>query len=167
MNLMQLFAAIIMLTVLGFTAAALGGAQADFRDDIIAGLDGTTIRNESIVGVGNSSYVALANSPTAVEVTCVDIYNGTEECNLANFTCDQDGMRITAGLANQSCHHNSSFLVVYTFKNATSIYNISSNGLSGINNASDYFDNIGTFLGIAALLGVILILFAQIGTRKQ
>ncbi len=42
---------------------------------------------------------------------------------------------------------------------ASYAWNISNNGLSGIDNASDYFDNIGTFAGIAALLGVIYLLF--------
>ncbi len=43
-------------------------------------------------------------------------------------------------------------------------YNASNNGLKGISNASDYFDNIGTFAGIAALLGVIYLLFTGFRT---
>ena len=44
-------------------------------------------------------------------------------------------------------------------------YNASNNGLQGIDNASSYFDNIGTFAGIAALLGVIYLLFTGFKAR--
>ena len=41
-----------------------------------------------------------------------------------------------------------------------SAYNITSNGLNGINNATSYLDTTGTIAGVAVLIGIVILAFA-------
>ena len=39
-------------------------------------------------------------------------------------------------------------------------YNISTNGLKGVDNATDYLDTTGTIAGVAVLIGIVVMAFA-------
>jgi|TARA_R100000093_G_scaffold51353_1_gene26492 hypothetical protein len=41
-------------------------------------------------------------------------------------------------------------------------YNISGNGLQGINNATGFMDTIGTIAGVAVLIGIVVLAFVSV-----
>ena len=46
----------------------------------------------------------------------------------------------------------------------TSAYNITENGLTGVDNSTDFLDTIGTIAGVAVLIGLVVLAF-QFGKR--
>ncbi len=164
MDLKALLFGIVTICMIALVASAMQDAQDDYRDDIINNIvSGTTI-NET-VAYSNATITALTKN---WEVTCTAVYNGTSGdaailIQSSNYTCGSAGLNLT-----DCCGHtwNSTVAVTYNFKNKSNTYNISTNSLQGGSNATDYLGNIGTFLGIAVLVGMIgLLLIKRIGNN--
>jgi len=143
-------------------AVIAGGAIAlnDFQDDRIGTISETTVTNESVT-LTNGTAVAVANN-YVVSITLVETNNtepAYEPLSTSNYTTDRLESFQPARI-NMSGQPNATAtaLVTYTYRDELSTYdaNVTSEGLEGLSNATSYLSTIGTLLGVAALILVVM-----------
>jgi len=140
---------VIGLALVSLIAAAgsiaLDNLESDVRQDHI-----TTVSNESLTASGGAAQAtegglfisasALRNA-TSVTMTVGGDYN-----------VSTSGAVTIAGNYSQS----GTYYIDYTHYEKTHMMNISTAGLTGIENTTNYFDTAGTIAGVALLLTIVI-----------
>lgn len=152
----------LIVLVLLVSAAIL--VLSSFHEGLVDDTSASTIINETVTALSNTTGSNLANN-YVVSVTQVSVYNATANVTLTettDYTVDRLGEArpATITLVNDGYALNTSY-VTYTYKDdrGTVAMNASVSGLEGTTNASTYFSIIGTFIGITALLVVVIGLY--------
>lgn len=152
--------AIVLLGLIALIGAALGIALDDFRDDIEDDMDSAVSMNESFT-LDNTTAIGLNGVETLI--SCDAVHNGTSgtEADVlipsGNYTCS-DGVGITWIQPETSLA--STLYVTYTYGVKNEPYNTTTSGLFGVSNSTDYLDTIGTIIGIAVLIGIVVMAFS-------
>lgn len=159
--------AVMALLFVGVIAAAGAIALNEFQTDLINDIAVTTITNESVT-LSNSSNTSLANN----YVTAVSGVKGTNQSGTnrslatTEFTVTNLNSIIHATIILDNDTFNGTVgHVNYTFRDELSTFqtNVTSEGLLGTRNATSFLSTIGTLLGVAALVAIVVgaFLFAR------
>ena len=145
---------LVLLEMIAFIGATLAIALNDFRGDLDR--ESRSVTNETqtfVVGTPKTMNNDFINSITAVvnnsahtlastQYSLVDSGTATSRINITNTSR-------SGGLYNVS----------YSFNVRDDAFNISSVGLKGTKNATSYLGTTGTIMGIAVLIGIVMISF--------
>ncbi len=164
MDLETMKSMIFTLLVVVLVAAAAGLALDAFRTSTTDNIPSTSVTNESVTFT-NATQVPFATDGGVVSLTCLSVSNASDWNNasdiigVANYTCSVSGITLTdvGGL-----EASGSIFVNYSYVPKTTAYNASDGGLEGLSNASSYFSTIGTMIGVAALIGIVITAFVFI-----
>jgi hypothetical protein len=154
MKLEKLSDAIILIALVTFIGAAGAIALNEFGDDQITS---NVVTNESEASFTNASTpncgLPVEDSLTAyVNVsgtTYAYVDYGITMTEAGDITLNNDNMSGNVSLLTYSC---------YQYDNA---YNVTVYGLDGEQNATGYLDTIGTIIGIAVLVTIVIGAFAM------
>lgn len=154
MDLKQMQGAVVVIAMVALFAAAGAIGVTDFREDTFTY---TNITNETISG-SNTTGTALAH----VHVQSVVVWNlSVQLTEGVNFTVDENNGIITLenGTLN-GAFHGVDLNVTYNYAVPDYMYNITASGQTGIINTTDYLGTIGTIIGVAVLIGLVVGAFA-------
>ena len=159
MQLQEMKGAIILLAVVALIGTATAIALDAFRSDIAGDMSLTTVVNESVTYT-NNTFTALANNARAV-LTCIEVRNGSANADIispSNYTCTE-GAGINVLLTDASGEIDTNVNVSYSYSDGDEGYNVSNAGLTGIQNTTGYLGTIGTIIGVAVLIGIVILAF--------
>ena len=150
-------AAIVFIAFLG-TALVL--TLDSLRLSEISTVAASTVTNERVI-LANATAVPLANNWVIAVSSALVNWNGTNltlqttEYVLASTGSDNYA---TIMLTNNSKTTNQSYFT-YTYRNELSKYSVNQtfNGIAGVTNTTSYFGTIGTLLGVAAIIMVVIL----------
>ena len=151
--------AVILLGLIALVGSAVAIALSDFKEDIGSSLARTEIPNETITWV-NNTYVATTQSCSA-GMACTTAYNasGVVEINISKITCTAGkGIKVNWDTT-QATEPTADINVTYQCAEGDVAFNTSNEGLVGVSNTTGYLGTIGTIIGIAILIGIVVLAF--------
>ena len=163
MNLEDMKGAIVLLALIALIGSAAAIALSDFRDDVAADIGSNyliTTTNETVTWT-NATYVTLTNMGRA-KIVCNTVYNNTENTFLitgitgVTYSCDTNGIIVTD---ENGTDLGSDVYVTYQYSDGSDAYNSSAKGLDGVANTTGYLGTIGTIIGVAVLIGIVVLAF--------
>ena len=159
MRLEDMKGAIILLALIAFIGAAVGISLSSFQTQIAKDIPTTTASEENTTWT-NATWTSLTYSGSSTAaLTCTSVTNDTDNTELATskYSCSPThGILITNAIDDISKYVN----VTYTYAIADEEYNISQSGLDGVENSTGYLDTIGTIIGVAVLIGIVVMAFS-------
>ena len=161
MNLDDMKEFIVLLVLVALIGAAVAIALVDFRGNLdlaSASATGNVTASTTTVTPANISSGGILNSVSTVCIwltsgTCTKITIGSE----ANASTGIDGsgrITITGNYSGNATQVN------YSWSGREASLNITTQGILGTKNATSYLDTTGTILGIAVLIGIVVLAFA-------
>jgi hypothetical protein len=154
----------ITIAIITTIAAAAAIALVDFRDDLVEDVATTSVANESQTAVGvivtpnlgiDSNSWVVSVDHLLVNVTNRSDNSGWDIIDSGQYNIstgiDGNGRLILTG--NMSGNDT---LISYTYANDTTAISITEVGLDAEDNTMEMMSTIGTIIGVALLLGLIL-----------
>ena len=162
MSLDKFKEAIAALVLVALVIAALALALDGFQDGIEEDLVSVTSGNESFSYTNATS--ASLNIDCFSGISCSAVVNGTTGVLIGsgNYTCSDRNITVydnDVGGVNSTYGWASTLYVIYSCNPKDYAYNVTEEGLEGISNSSSYLSTIGTLLGVAALIAVVIMAF--------
>ena len=149
---------IIAFAIVVLFAGALAIGMNDFRDTIVDDMNGITGYNES-ASITAGTPTVLGNSFIK---SITDIWNSSDyRLNTTHYkviSAGTEGAQIN--ITNTSYGQTSSWKVTYVYGERDTQYNITTKGLVGVDNSMSYGDTIGTLMGVAILISIVVVSFA-------
>ncbi len=162
-TLMDLREMVVLIAVISFIAAASAIGLADFQLSVQD--TGTTLNESQTVTAGTLFTLNSGWTVTSIEA----IRNATSAAlNTGEFTLIDAGINgYTVNVTNTSKAGGAAatFFIDYTFNDQDEEFNITQNGLVGVDNSTSFLDTTGTIAGVAVLIGIVLAAFT-IGRRE-
>jgi len=158
-NMNEMITMIVLLVLIAFVGAAGSIALSSFQDNAALDLATTAVTGEAVTYV-NNSYVGLAQGATA-KLSCTTVVdsNGTL-VSPGNYTCSR-GLGIDIlNVGGWTSGATTAITVNYTYAEGDVTFNATGNGLLAEVNLSNQLATIGTIIGIAVLIGIIISAFA-------
>lgn len=150
--------------------ATLSLALSSFQSNILKDTAATRVSNESVTWI-NGTFVQFA-TPNNLGATCFNVtqsgggavLGNTQffEIMPGNYTCNERGINVSPSVL--GFNYTSTILVTYNVKTPNAQFNVTKEGLTGTLNASSFFGVIGTLLGVAALIAIVITAF-YVGQR--
>lgn len=154
---------IVTIAIIVMLGATLAIAITDFRGNIDT--SSSSVVNES----DGTNLIWGNNTDMTVDFVGVGIsVSSISNCSGGDYSqVSPDNYTVTSSTGTIQCNTNSSWFpkdgdamcINYSYIPMDSAYNISSNGLGGIKNSTEYIDTTGTIIGIAILIGVVVTAF--------
>src|SRR3990167_8685463 len=174
--LLSLVAGTGVLVVVVLLLSLSGEINDELRDQAISEATATAVTNETVTWTNNTD-VALANSPAAVALSCTTVRtnetgalptNSSANVTLTtgNYSCGTEGFRML-NTNDGTFNLTSSVLINYSFTAPDEQVNISGGGNTGLTSLSDQFPNLGTILGLTAVIGLFAGIFVLLRSRSE
>lgn len=163
-----------VLVVVVLLLSLSGDINNELREQAISEATATTVTNETVTWTNNTD-VALANSARSVALSCTTVRtnetgalptNSSANTTLTtgNYSCGTEGFRML-NTNDGTFNLTSSVIINYSFTAPDEQVNITSGGTGGLVGLSDQFTNIGTILGLTAVIGLLAGLFVLLRSR--
>jgi hypothetical protein len=156
---------IVLILIVVFSTDILSGVRTDTEQYDVSVVEGVALS----AGEGAVDIVALANVPANSIISVENVTNNATLIEGTGNLCCNGGDYIFSA-ANDSVAFNSSHLtnlslasVNITYRQAGTTWNTSTNSLTGLENYSGRFGNLGTILMVAVLLGVLFLIIKAVG----
>lgn len=162
MNLEDMKGAVVLLGLVALIGAAVGIALDDFKDDIASDATATTFNNLTKT-IANGTTAVFAECVENVALNSVTLYSNASAGALpiaaGNYTITGNTLALaldtTAVIGAGAASKNVSF----SCGTRGSAYNTTISGLDGVSNSTGYLDTIGTIIGVAVLIGIVVLAF--------
>lgn len=156
---------ILAFALLILVAGAMSIAVVSFRDTQLTSR--TSLESDTFVSV-NASAKSYQSDANLQGCSSVVLYNGTnKDVVTSEFTLVSSTTNCTALLFNNTLN-GVTITANYTKANdlLTDGYNASNNGATSLSNLSAQFSTIGTIIGVALLVGIVIGAFALFGSSR-
>ena len=166
----------IMGIVLAILVAGAGVLVIDGLRDGLADTDGFTVNNETISSASSSTNSTLGTL-SVTSLTGVIVSNATEgspEIASGNYTIKEGALlqsniervfffQLTVGTPWEATDLN----ITYAGTTFNDQGDILSDGTTSVSNITDQFGTVGTIIGVAIIVGVVVLLFIGFMGRKK